>query len=391
MSDDTDVIERWRHDPWDDPDRPNALPVEDLRANRRGLRWAVYSVGILVTLAIIVSGIVGLWYVRHVDPPGEPGAAVTFTVNKDDTLDKVAARLKADGLISSESLFKWYVDQHGGLKLTDGYYRIRKSEHMGNIMLVLGTPPSETFTKVTFPEGFTIAKMAARLEKNLPRLTAASFEKAAVSNALRSKYQPLDVSSLEGLLFPDTYQVSNIETVTMVMRRMVAQLDRVGGQEKLDEKAAQLGYTPYQVLIIASMIEREAKTAVDRPLVARVIYNRLFLGMNLDIDATLYYNQPPDTPFPQLKATDTPYNTYMHAGLPPTPIANPGRDAIHAALNPAPPLTENDPLCKDLPKDEVCALKYYVLSDVIGNHKFSVTLAQQEHNVEEARNQGLLD
>ncbi len=391
MSDDLPVMERWTHDPWDDPDRTGVIPVEDMRANRRGLRWAVYGVGIFVTLAIIAAGVVGLWYVRRVDPPGDAGAAVNFTVNKGDTLDKVAARLKADGLISSESLFTWYVDHHGGLTLTEGYYRIRKSDHMGNIMLVLGTPPSETFTKITFPEGFTMAKMAARLQKNMPRLTASAFEAAAGSNALRSKFQPLDVTSLEGLLFPDTYQVSNIETVTMLMRRMVAQLDRVGGQEKLEEKAAQLGYSPYQVLIVASMIEREAKTAVDRPLVARVIYNRLFLGMNLDIDATLYYNQPPDTPFPVLKATDSPYNTYLHPGLPPTPIANPGRDAIHAALNPAPPLTENDPLCKDLPAGEVCALKYYVLSDVVGNHKFAVTLAQHDKNVEEARNQGLLD
>jgi UPF0755 protein len=203
VSDDLPVMERWTHDPWDDPDRTGVIPVEDMRANRRGLRWAVYGVGIFVTLAIIAAGVVGLWYVRRVDPPGDAGAAVNFTVNKGDTLDKVAARLKADGLISSESLFTWYVDHHGGLTLTEGYYRIRKSDHMGNIMLVLGTPPSETFTKITFPEGFTIAKMAARLQKNMPRLTASAFEAAAGSNALRSKFQPLDVTSLEGLLFPD--------------------------------------------------------------------------------------------------------------------------------------------------------------------------------------------
>ncbi len=98
--------------------------------------------------------------------------------------------------------------------MTPGYYVLRPNDHMGNIMRILRTPPSETYTKVTFPEGYTFAKMAARLQKNMPRLTAAAFEAAAGSNALRSKYQPLDVTSLEGLLFPDTYQVSNSETVT---------------------------------------------------------------------------------------------------------------------------------------------------------------------------------
>ncbi len=385
------VAEAWRHDPWDDPDGTGEIPVEDVRANRRHLRWYVYGAAALVIVAVVVLGVVGLWYVRRVDPPGDPGAAVNFTVNKGDTLDRVAQRLQAAGLVSSKDLFVWYVDHHGGLVLTEGYYRIRSHDHMGNVMRVLNTPPSETFTKVLFPEGFTVAKMAARLHAKMPQLSAAAFEAASTADQLRSKYQSPEIKNLEGLLFPDTYQVSNIETVTMLMRRMIKQFDRVGDQEKLADKATALGMTPYQVVIIASMIEREAKTDVDRPLIARVIYNRLALGMNLQIDATLYYGQPPDTPFDVLKATDTPYNTYLHAGLPPTPIANPGRDSLHAALNPAPPLNPNDPLCKGLPKGESCALLYYVLKDDLGNHAFAVTAAQHEQNVQNARNLGLLN
>ena len=87
---------------------------------------------------------------------------------------------------------------------------------------------------------------------------------------------------------------------------------------------------------MASMIEKEAKVDEDRAMIARVIYNRLFVGMPLQIDATLYYGQDSETPFSTLQATDTPYNTYLHLGLPPTPITNPGKKSIEAALHPAP-------------------------------------------------------
>jgi UPF0755 protein len=138
------------------------------------------------------------------------------------------------------------------------------------------------------------------------------------------------------------------------------------------------------------MIEREAKFDVDRPKIARVIYNRLAAGMLLQIDATLLYGQPPGTPFADVKNIDTPYNTYMHPGLPPTPIANPGRASIEAALNPSPPLGVGDPLCRDLPLGTKCELLYYVVSDADGQHVFAVTEAQHGVNVEAARTAGLL-
>ncbi len=96
-----------------------------------------------------------------------------------------------------------------------------------------------------------------------------------------------------------------------------------------------MGFEPYQVLIVASLVEREAKVPEDRAKIARVIYNRLFLDMPLQIDASLYYQQDGERPFSELKELDTPYNTYLHTGLPPTPIANPGRASIQAALHPA--------------------------------------------------------
>jgi UPF0755 protein len=119
-----------------------------------------------------------------------------------------------------------------------------------------------------------------------------------------------------------------------------------------------------------------------------VIYNRLEIGMKLQIDATLYYNAPVDATFSDLKALDSPYNTYLYKGLPPTPIASPGRAAIDAALHPAPNPSSGDPICSNAPTP--CRYLYYVLSDADGGHTFAATLAQHEANVATARAAGLL-
>ncbi len=377
---------------------PMAAPEADadveLGSRPAGLtRWLVLTAAIVAVVAVVAAGLVGLWYTGKVNPTGDPGAPVTFTVNKGDTLVDVADRLTEQGLVSDSGLFQYYVGHHGGVVLTPGYYRIRPSDHMGNVMRILNTPPSQTYNKITFPEGFTVAKMAKKLGETMPRLSAAAFETVATDGTVRSTYSPPGQNSLEGLLFPDTYQVSNdaTETEAAVARRMVALMERVARQEGIDKSQERFGLEPYQVLIVASMIEREAKTAADRPLIARVIYNRLFLGMPLQIDATLYYGQNPDTPFTDLKAIDTPYNTYLHEGLPPTPIANPGRASIKAALNPAQNPAPNDPkLCNNLPNGQHCLYLYYVLKDDLGNHEFSVTLEQHEAAIERARQAGLL-
>ena len=150
--------------------------------------------------------------------------------------------------------------------------------------------------------------------------------------------------------------------------------------------------TASEALIVASMIEREAKVDGDRALIARVIYNRLELGMNLEIDATLYYDSSPDTPFAVLRAKDSPYNTYLYGGLPPTPIANPGRASIRAALNPSPNPSSGNALCAVLDDPTVgCNYLYYVLADDDGSHAFAVTFNQHLANIEISRAKGLLD
>jgi len=379
----------WEIDEWDEVGEVPA--VEPLRQQTRIIKWVVWLSFVLATVLIIVAGYVGWWYLGQVKPAGEPGDDVAFTVLETDSLDSLARRLEAEGLIVDESVFKWYVERKGGLEITPGFYSLPTNDHIGNVLSRLRTPPAQTYERVTFPEGFTIEQMADRLVETMPRLDREAFVAAATSPSVPARFRGAGVASLEGLLFPDTYQVSNADNEAQIVERMISIMERVGDQEGLEEGAAAISRTPYEILIVASMIEKEAKLDVDRAKIARVIYNRLFLGMNLQIDATLYYEGSRDTPFPILRQRDTPYNTYMYGGLPPTPIANPGRASIRAALNPAPNPPSGDPLCQALPDPtKGCIYLYYVLANEDGGHAFGVTLEQHEANIEAARAAGVL-
>ncbi len=383
----------WPTDPWDDADSTEG--VERLRRQTRPVKWLVYVAMVLTIVAILIAGAVGWWYLGKINPEGDPGPLQGFTVQETDDIESLSVRLEEAGLVSDAGVFRWYVDRNGGLEITPGFYQIRPFDHMGNVLDTLETPPGQTYTKVTFPEGFTVERMARRLESTIGRMSADDFEAAASDRAIRSEWQPIGVTSLEGLLFPDTYQVSNAESEAQVVERMVALMERVGRQEDIESRSAIYGRTPYEILIIASLIEREAKVPEDRAKISRVIHNRLFVGMNLQIDASVLYGRSwagldPNLAFRDLRQIDTPYNTYLRAGLPPTPIANPGRASIRAALNPAPNPPPGDPICRDLPDPSECFYFFYVLADEDGSHAFAATPEQHEANVAAARALGLL-
>jgi UPF0755 protein len=388
----------WQIDPWDDTDATGA--VERLRRQTRPVKWLVWLSMVLVVVAILVAGAVGWWYLGKINPPGAPGDVQSFTVNEGDDLETIAVRLEDAGLVSDADVFEWYVEREGGLELTPGYYEIRPADHMGNVLGRLRTPPGQTYTRVTFPEGFTVERMADRLDSSIDRLTAGEFMAVATDGSIRSPFQPPGVTSLEGMLFPDTYQVSNAESEGQVIERMIALMERVGDQEDIVNRSAALGRTPYEMLIIASMIEREAKVPEDRAKISRVIHNRLFqtaLGdpIPLQIDATVLYGRDqtgldPALPFSELRQIDTPWNSYTRLGLPATPIANPGRASIQAALNPAPNPAAGDPICAELPDPTNCTLRYYVIADEDGSHVFASEAWQHDRNVELARQAGLL-
>jgi len=382
------VVADWFDDPWDDLDEVWRAETEHRPAQRRWIGVVLAVLAGLGIIALLIAGAVGWWLIRQLNPPGEAATSERFVVTAQDTLDTLADRLAEQGIIAHASVFRWYTERQGGLDLEPGTYVLRPGDHVGNLLAVLRTPPSQTFTRVVFPEGFTVEQMGRRLAERLPDLDGDVFTELALEDgSVRSEYQPDDITSLEGLLFPDTYQIAGDENELRVVERMARLMERVGRQEGIEEASL----SPYQVLIIASMIEREAKVDEDRAKIARVIYNRLFLGMPLQIDATLYYGQDAETPFRVLKERDTPYNTYRYPGLPPTPIANPGRASIRAALNPSPNPPPGDPICLELEPSAPCLYLYYVLADAEGRHAFASTLEQHERNIAAAIAAGVLE
>jgi len=225
--------------------------------------------------------------------------------------------------------------------------------------------------KLLLPPGLTNTQIAERVGQ-IPGHTAAKFLEIVNSNTIRSKYQPPEVTSLEGLLFPDTYFIGAQESEEAIARRLVARFDEIG--DKIGLGNAQ-SLTPYQTVVAASLIQTEAKLAEDAPLISAVIRNRIRDGMQLQIDSTLCYAKGgcPPSPSDADKAIDSPYNTYKIAGLPPTPIASVTEASLVAALNPS-----------DVP------YKFYVVSDASGKHAFATTLGEHDRNVAAARAKGLL-
>jgi len=158
---DKQVAENWHDDPWD-----IVVDNSDSSVEPRDFREMAPILRVVLAAVVCFSlflGAIGLWYLHKVNPSGGSSVGVSFTVNDGDSVSSVSSRLESEGFITSAGVFRWYVGRKGGIELTPGYYAIRPHDHMGNIMKVLSTPPSATFVKVTFPEGFTLLQMAKRL------------------------------------------------------------------------------------------------------------------------------------------------------------------------------------------------------------------------------------
>ena len=390
MTGDPLLPNNWHDDPWDRVTDVSDDALESTPSELRHLRGVTRTVAIVVASSLLLLGAMGWWTVGVLNPSGTPGVAVNFTVNEGDTISAVASRLDEAGIISNATIFRWYVSTKGTIALTPGYYALKPRDNAGSIIEALSTPPAQTFISVTFPEGMTVAQMATRLSEKMTFMKAEDFVAAANSPDTASTLRPKSVSSLEGLLFPDTYQISGDDTESRVVARLSSMMERVSRQVDLAAEAKARGFSPYEVLIIASLIEREAKVSSDRPKIAQVIYNRLSKKMKLEIDASVKYGQDPAMSWTDMKATDTPYNTYINAGLPPTPIANPGKASIQAALAPFGTPPASDAACVGLPVGVKCEYLYYVLADEAGGHVFATTYDQHLVNVEKSKVAGLL-
>jgi UPF0755 protein len=206
--------------------------------------------------------------------------------------------------------------------------------------------PAKPVLRIVFPEGFTRTQMAARItavnkiaqdkRKITPKLNAQQYLRLTKRMKPPAGF-PRTVPNLEGFLFPATYEFTEDTTTAELVGDQLDAFDRAWKQIDL-KYAKSKNLTAYDVLIIASMVEKEVLVPKERPLVAAVIYNRLHLGMALQIDATVRYglNIPPTEPIHQSDLdSDSPYNTRKFVGLTPTPIANPGLASMQAAAHPA--------------------------------------------------------
>jgi len=274
-------------------------------------------------------------------------------------------------------------------------WQVRNLASQTNVDAVVGVPSGNAVieVEVVFPEGFTVRQIMSRLERDAPGLSVTDLEAVLAANSLPAPFRPEGITSYEGLLFPALYRVATYETEADVLSRMIEELRTRALANDIESAAQRLGRTPYEIIIIASLIEKEVKIAEERVLVSRVIHNRLAMDMELQIDAALYYNAPEGATFTDLKAADSAYNVYLRKGLPPTPIASPGEAALIAAMNPSDDPSNDDPLCtarNRKEKAEECRLLFYVLSDADGRHAFSTTYRLHEQNVAAAVAAGIL-
>jgi UPF0755 protein len=332
--------------------------LEPPRRRRPGLRILA-----VVAAVVIVALAVGTFWVRaKLDPSGPPGAIVRVEIPAGSSTGAIATKLADAGVVTDARIFRLYLRFRGANGFEAGSYSLNLNSSMSQALDALSAGPSlPPATNLTVPEGLTLAQLADRITK-VGRLQASVFLAAAGDGSVRSAYEPAGSNNLEGLVFPDTYRIDQDQDERSVLQQMVSTFDSVAGQLHLGDAQKLVGVTPYQAVIVASLIESEAKSDADRPKIARVIYNRLAAKMPLGIDSAFYYALPADRRGTSLRQSDLdkdgPYNTRLRVGLVPTPIMAPGRASLEAALAPA---------------DGTWL--YYVLKDPT-THAFSTTYSQ---------------
>lgn len=372
-ADDWEAVDEWGRVLDDDVDDYLAVPKES--SVGRKLLWV--ALGVLV-LVVLVAGTGWVWLTRQLDPPGDPGAEVALEVPEGFTLTELAGDLEADGVISNGLVFRFYAKRQGFEDVQAGSYEgLRENSSMDDVIAILeagpvAPPPAAEFT---LTPGLRLDDVKARLASSMT-----DFDPAEIDGALgeaRSAYMPPEVANLEGFLFPDTYRIEEGDEAneSALVGQMTARFDEVAAELGYDAIPPELGRSAYELVIIASIIEREAKVPEDQAKVSRVIHNRLAQGMTLGVDATLLYELGHKETLTQSDLeTPSPYNTRLNPGLPPTPIAMPGRGALEAAINPA----EGPWL-------------YYVLADENGAHFFTDNYDEFLRVAQESRDQGLFE
>lgn len=289
---------------------------------------------LFVAIILIVIIAVG-YYAYEIWHESSDSTAVLVRIPEGSTFSEVLDTLEDAGLVGSRAAFKVLAVTTGGDgKIKPGTYKFGRGISNSELLKALVEGRSTVRVKVTFPEGITVRRIASILQRDVG-CDSAEVARLANDRAFL-KTLGINASTAEGHLMPDTYFIFWGEKPATVLKRMT-EMFKSFYTDAVKKKADAIGLTPYEALILASIVEGEARVAEERPLIAGVYLNRLRRGIVLAADPTIQYLFP-DGPrrilYRDLEV-DSPYNTYKRKGLPPTPINNPGRASIEATLEPA--------------------------------------------------------
>ena len=289
----------------------------------------------LLVLVVLTGS--ALAYYRYSTGASGPSRPVAIEIPAGATASDVGRILEKAGVVRSELAFRLTAGFQGvGASLQAGEYDLRTNMTVEQALSALEAGPIVETVTVTIPEGLELEEIAAEVAETMTFDAEAFVDAATSGQHSLPPYLPEGTETLEGFLFPKTYEFDPEADAEQVIATLLAQFEEEAST--LDwSRAKQLGLTPYEVVVAASLIEREARADEDRAKVSAVIHNRLREGMALQIDATVQYALPEKNRLLTLEdyEYESPYNTYLHPGLPPTPIASPGLASLEAALNPA--------------------------------------------------------
>ena len=336
-----------------------------MRRRRRVL--AAVGGGLLLLVVAFV-----LWYELESHALGPAGPRAVVTVHQGESTSAIVDALSQQHVIGSSLAFQVSEVLHGMPTVLPGSYALHQNLAFSEVREILAAGPN--IYPVDVRPGFTLSEVAQEVD-SLPGHSGGGFEKTAAGGAVHSVFSPPGSDNLEGMLGTGTYFVLPGESDTTLLTDMVQRFDHdAQGAGLSTASASALGMTPYQVITVASIVEKEGYIPVNMPDTSRVVYNRLAQGIPLQMDSTVLYalGQDGGTVTSQDLKIQSPYNSYLNNGLTPTPICMSSMEALEAAVHPPPG-----------------SWLYFVLVKKDGTMAFSDTFAQQLANERLARSRGL--
>jgi UPF0755 protein len=318
------------------------VPRAQRRQKQRVPKVVALVAVLVVVILLMVTAAYGVGKVRDhfraaPDYSGSGTGRVVVQVKAGESAYGLAPRLVKLQVVKSAAAFRKAANNNEKASgLQPGFYQLRLRMSAVSALALLLDPKSRLLGHVTIPEGSTENQTLALIAKNT-EVPLADLKEAA-GNPAALGLPAYAGGHLEGFLFPATYDIEPGTSAVEVLTMMIDRFEESAAANGLVERSRALGLTPYQVVTVASLIEREARLKEEYPKVARVVYNRLQKKMTLGIDAAILYGlgRTSGVLHASELAKDTPYNTRLHAALPPTPIASPGDAALEGAMNPAP-------------------------------------------------------